>query len=101
MGCSRSVPVVLIAQDGRDLGGVGVQSLGAAAGELLAQAERGEINDAHARLLALAERELLTQAIKRAGNNQAKAARWLGLSRLTVRLKLTQLGLRPPGGSSE
>jgi len=61
---------------------------------LLAQAERGEINDAHARLLALAERELITQAIQRAGNNQAKAARWLGLSRLTVRLKLTQLGLR-------
>ena len=76
-------------------------SLIAAAGELLALAERGEINDAHARLLALAERELITQAIQRAGGNQAKAARWLGLSRLTVRLKLTQLGLRPPSDSSE
>jgi len=69
-------------------------SLSAAASELLAQAERGEINDAHARLLALAERELITQAIQRAGNNQRRRRAGFGLSRLTVRLKLTQLGLR-------
>ena len=71
-------------------------SLRAVAGEFLAQAERGEIDDAHARLLGLAERELLAQAMQRAGGNQARAARWLGLSRLTVRQKLTQFGLRQP-----
>jgi two-component system nitrogen regulation response regulator GlnG len=30
-----------------------------------------------------------------AEGNQAKAARWLGLSRLTLREKLKQLGLHP------
>ena len=70
-------------------------SLRGVAAELVNQAERGEVADIHARLLALAERELITQAYERAGGNQAKAARWLGLSRLTVRQKLTELGLRP------
>ena len=70
-------------------------SLRGAAAELVSLAERGEASDIHARLLALAERELITQAYERAGGNQAKAARWLGLSRLTVRQKLTDLGLRP------
>jgi DNA-binding protein Fis len=36
-----------------------------------------------------------------ADGNQAKAARWLGLSRLTVREKLTRFGLRPTRGESE
>ncbi len=77
--------------------GVGSEpSLRAAAGELLAAAERGEVTDAFARLQSMAEREIIAQAIERAGGNQARAARWLGLSRLTVRLKLTQYGLRTP-----
>jgi DNA-binding protein Fis len=46
-------------------------------------------------MLAEAEREILTQAIILAGGNQAKAARWLGLSRFTLREKLKQLGLHP------
>ena len=45
--------------------------------------------------MAEAEREILTQAILLAEGNQAKASRWLGISRLTLREKLTQLGLRP------
>ena len=69
-------------------------SLRAVAAELVDLAERGETTDVHARLLSLAERELITQAFARAGGNQAKAARWLGLSRLTLRQKLTELGLR-------
>jgi nitrogen regulation protein NR(I) len=73
----------------------GVNSLAAKASTLLARAQRGEIGDAHAQLLAEAEREILTQAILLAAGNQAKAARWLGISRLTLREKLTQLGLRP------
>jgi nitrogen regulation protein NR(I) len=71
-------------------------SLATEASALLARAQRGEITDAHARLLAEAEREILTQAILRAEGNQAKAARWLGISRLTLREKLTALGLRTP-----
>ncbi len=73
----------------------GANSLAAQASALLTRARRGEIEDAHARLLAEAEREILTQAIILAEGNQAKAARWLGISRLTLREKLTQLGLRP------
>ena len=40
------------------------------------------------------EAELFTQAIKLADGNQAKAARWLGVTRLKMRERLTQLGLR-------
>ncbi|MBI4661315.1 MAG: sigma-54-dependent Fis family transcriptional regulator, partial [Verrucomicrobia bacterium] len=67
------------------------------AADLLARAQKGEFSDSHARMLAHAEREVLTQAIILAGGNQAKADRWLGLSRLTVREKLKQLGLHPGG----
>ena len=45
--------------------------------------------------MAAAERELLGQAIRLAQGNQAKAARWLGISRLTLREKLNQFGLHP------
>jgi nitrogen regulation protein NR(I) len=62
---------------------------------MLARAQRGELHDAHAQVLAEAERELITQAILLARGNQAKAARWLGLSRFTLREKLKQLGLHP------
>jgi DNA-binding NtrC family response regulator len=65
------------------------------AADLLARAQKGELQDTHARMLAEAEREILTQAITLAEGNQAKAARWLGLSRLTVREKLKPLGLHP------
>jgi DNA-binding NtrC family response regulator len=71
------------------------RSFTAIAGDLLARAQKGELQDAHARMLAEAEREILTQAITLAEGNQAKAARWLGLSRFTLREKLKQLGLHP------
>ena len=70
-------------------------SFTAYAADLLARAQKGELHDAHARILAEAEREILTQAITLAEGNQAKAARWLGLSRFTLREKLKQLGLHP------
>jgi DNA-binding NtrC family response regulator len=63
--------------------------------ELLAAASRGEIENVHAALTEAAERELFTQAIELARGNQAKAARWLGISRITMREKLTRLGLHP------
>ena len=70
-------------------------SLADVAAALLTRAQRGELHDAHAQVLAEAEREVLTQAILLAQGNQAKAARWLGLSRFTLREKLKQLGLHP------
>jgi DNA-binding protein Fis len=63
--------------------------------ELLAAAQRGDLSDAHARLLVAAEREIFSRAIELARGNQAKAARWLGVSRLTVREKLHQFGIHP------
>jgi DNA-binding NtrC family response regulator len=70
-------------------------SLGEHVDGLLAAARRGELADAHARLLEAAERELFKRAIQQAQGNQAKAARWLGISRLTMKAKLVQFGLHP------
>jgi nitrogen regulation protein NR(I) len=64
--------------------------------ELLAAAQRGELADVHARVVQACERELYGRAIELANGNQAKAARWVGVSRLTFREKLIQFGLRPP-----
>jgi DNA-binding NtrC family response regulator len=63
--------------------------------ELLAAARRGEQTDVHARVLEAAEREVITRAIQQAHGNQAKAARWLGISRITMKAKLVQFGLHP------
>ncbi len=62
---------------------------------ILAAARRGEVDGAHARIMEAAEREVFTQAIKDARGNQAKAARWLGVSRVTMKAKLIQFGLHP------
>jgi DNA-binding NtrC family response regulator len=69
-------------------------SLSSLAADLLQRAQEEQVGDAHAQILADAEREILIQAITLAQGNQSKAARWLGLSRLTLREKLTALGLR-------
>jgi DNA-binding protein Fis len=61
--------------------------------DLLAAARRGELADAHARAMGAAERELFGRAIAEAGGNQAKAARWLGVTRVTMKAKLVQFGL--------
>jgi DNA-binding protein Fis len=41
------------------------------------------------------EAELFTQAIQLTQGNQAKAAEWLGVTRLKMREKLRALGLHP------
>jgi two-component system nitrogen regulation response regulator GlnG len=46
-------------------------------------------------LLEAAEREIISQAIALTRGNQLQAARLLGISRLTLREKLTEFGLRP------
>jgi nitrogen regulation protein NR(I) len=63
------------------------------ADELIGAAQRGELVDAHSRLQETAERVLFSRAMDLAGGNQARAARWLGISRLTLRKKLVQFGL--------
>jgi len=71
------------------------KSLHAYADELLAAAQSGEISDAYAQLHEAAERILIGRAIEKAQGNQAQAARWLGISRLTLREKLIHFGLHP------
>jgi nitrogen regulation protein NR(I) len=66
--------------------------------ELLAAAQRGEVVNAYSKMIADLEPELFQQAIQLAQGNQAKAARWLGVTRLKMREKLNELGLRPRGG---
>jgi nitrogen regulation protein NR(I) len=63
--------------------------------ELLARAQRGELTGIRARMTEEMERELFTRAIQTAGGNQAKAARWLGVTRLTMREKLIHFGHHP------
>jgi nitrogen regulation protein NR(I) len=69
------------------------QSIAALARESLARAARGEPIKVYAELLGHFERELLSQAIALAGGNQVRAARWLGLSRFTLRERLRRFGL--------
>ena len=63
--------------------------------ELLARVQSGDIQNAYARMIADLEPELFRQAIQLAQGNQAKAARWLGVTRLKMREKLNLLGLHP------
>ncbi len=76
-------------------GDAAVLSLRQYVDRLLVSAQQGELSDAHARLLTEAERQLFSRAIEMARGNQAKAARWVGVSRLTMREKLIQFGLHP------
>ena len=69
------------------------QTHGAYVADLLARAQRGEEQNAYQKMMADLEPELFTQAIRLAQGNQAKAARWLGVTRLKMREKLIQLGL--------
>ena len=51
------------------------------------------IEDLYAMVLAQVEPPLLRPVMAHVGNNQSKAARLLGLSRGTLRTKLSQYGL--------
>jgi DNA-binding NtrC family response regulator len=73
----------------------GDQPLAAYVANILAKVTRGEMEDAHARVTVAAERELCGQAIELAGGDQTKAAKWLGISRPTMREKLVRYGLHP------
>ena len=58
-------------------------------------ASRGEIEDAMKILQTKIEEEALRHAIELAEGNQAKAARWLGISLPTMREKLRHYALHP------
>lgn len=71
------------------------QSHAAYIAHLLDRVSQGEESNAYAKMMADLETELFTQAIQRTHGNQAQAARWLGVTRLKMREKLSELGLRP------
>ncbi len=62
---------------------------------LLARVQRGEEQDAYARVIADLEPELFAQALRLAQGNQSLAAQWLGVTRLKLREKIKELGLHP------
>lgn len=70
-------------------------SLAETIAELLARARTGELVNVQNALKDQVERELYAQAIRLAKGNQVKAAKWLGVSRPTIREKLIQYGLHP------
>jgi nitrogen regulation protein NR(I) len=70
------------------------QTLSAFIEEFLDGARQGTIANAHAAIIEAVERQLFTRAIELAQGNQAKSARWLNVSRQTMREKLTHFGLR-------
>jgi nitrogen regulation protein NR(I) len=76
------------------------ESLLALIDEFLEAAQQGTVADAHAAVIEVVERQLFARAIERAQGNQAKAARWLNVSRQTMREKLTHFGLRPASGAA-
>jgi two-component system, NtrC family, response regulator len=76
---------------------VGDQTIAGYFNDLLERAQHGEVERAHIRMFEDMERELFTRAIQLAQGNQAKAARWLGVTRTTMREKLIHFGLHPAG----
>jgi len=70
------------------------QTIAAYFNELLTRAQSGQPEGVRAQMMEDMERELFTRAIELAQGNQAKAARWLGVTRTTIREKLVHFGLR-------
>ena len=71
------------------------QTFAAYVSKILASAKAEERENVLTDLTEVVERELFGQAIRRAGGDQSKVIRWLGVSRPTVKEKLTKLGLHP------
>ena len=70
------------------------QTVNSYVGEVLRAAARGEITDARSVVIQAVERELYTQALGQAAGNLTRAAKWLGITRVTMREKLNAFGLR-------
>jgi DNA-binding NtrC family response regulator len=68
---------------------------------VLASAQSGDREDVIVDLIEMIERELYSQAFRRAKGEQVKAAKWLGVSRTTMRDKLLRYGLHKVREKSE
>jgi DNA-binding NtrC family response regulator len=77
------------------------ESFAAYVRRVLDSAMNGERENVFADLGAVVERELYTQAVRRARGDQSRISRWLGVSRPTVREKLTRYRLYPVKGAKE
>lgn len=78
------------------------EALQVRAREVLGKVASGDLDGAYGVYMGQAERALLEEAMRLSGGNQAKAARWLGISRLTLREKLRGYALHPrPRGGGE
>ena len=73
-------------------------SLASLVTELLSKAAREQLTNVETVFSDTVERELYAQALKMAGN-QLQAAKWLGVSRTTMREKLIRYGLHPTSSS--
>jgi len=73
---------------------MGGQSIEASIDEWLSDAKAGAAIDVHAKAFDAMERVLFRRAIELAQGNQARAARWLNVSRQTMREKLRAFGLK-------
>jgi DNA-binding protein Fis len=94
-GYRVSLDDVRIALQKRELASTAAhQSVHSYVGEVLRAAARGEITDARSMIMQTVERELYAQALKQAAGNLTRAAKWLGITRLTMREKLNAFGLR-------
>ena len=94
-GYGVSLDDVRIALQKRELASTAThQSVHSYVGEVLRAAARGEITDARSMIMQTVERELYAQALKQAAGNLTRAAKWLGITRLTMREKLSAFGLR-------
>lgn len=69
------------------------QSVSSYVASLLRSAQRDGTTDVLSRMTEDMEREAFCQAIRMAQGNQSQAARWLGVSRTTIREKLIRFGL--------
>ncbi len=71
------------------------QTISGYVAELMERAKAGELENVHSVFTEAVESELYAQAIRLAGGDQSKAAKWLGVSRPTMREKLTRYSLLP------
>jgi DNA-binding protein Fis len=53
----------------------------------------GELGDLHGRVIETAKGELFARAMRKAQGNQTKAARWLGVTRATMKARMVQFSL--------
>jgi DNA-binding NtrC family response regulator len=72
------------------------QTISAYLAGVLSKAQAGKLQGARASVIEDMERQLFALAMHAAQGNRAQAARWLGVTRTTLREKLIQFGLHAP-----